>query len=138
MAIDINIPSQVAQTITNGVTGTAPSQDAVFDALALKENAINKGLANGYAPLNASTKIDSSYLPSYEANCILRDLNFQTCKPNPCGFFFSENSYFDRVNHQPFGKEHVLKIFRGKAEIFNFWEKARVGINKLQNEDWLL
>jgi hypothetical protein len=65
MAIDINIPSQVAQTITNGVTGTAPSQDAVFDALALKENAINKGLANGYAPLNASTKIDSSYLPSY-------------------------------------------------------------------------
>jgi len=65
MAIDINIPSQVAQTITNGVTGTAPSQDAVFDALALKENAINKGLANGYAPLNASTKIDSTYLPPY-------------------------------------------------------------------------
>ena len=65
MAIDINIPSQVAQTITNGVTGTAPSQDAVFDALALKENTANKGLANGYAPLNASTKIDSTYLPSY-------------------------------------------------------------------------
>lgn len=65
MAIDINIPSQVAQTITNGVTGTAPSQDAVYDALALKENAINKGLANGYAPLNSSTKIDSTYLPSY-------------------------------------------------------------------------
>jgi len=65
MAIDINIPSQVAQTITNGVTGTAPSQDAVFDALALKENAANKGIANGYAPLNASTKIDSTYLPSY-------------------------------------------------------------------------
>ena len=65
MAIDINIPSQVAQSITNGVTGTAPSQDAVFDALALKENTANKGVANGYAPLNASTKIDSSYLPSY-------------------------------------------------------------------------
>ena len=65
MAIDINIPSQVAQTITNGVTGTAPSQDAVYDALQLKENAANKGVANGYAPLNASTKIDSSYLPSY-------------------------------------------------------------------------
>jgi len=65
MAIDINIPSQVAQTITNGVTGTAPSQDAVFDALALKENTANKGAANGYAPLNSSTKIDSSYLPSY-------------------------------------------------------------------------
>jgi hypothetical protein len=65
MAIDINIPSQVAQTITNGVTGTAPSQDAVFDALALKESLSNKGLANGYVPLNASTKVDSSYLPSY-------------------------------------------------------------------------
>jgi hypothetical protein len=65
MAIDINIPSQVAQTITNGVTGTAPSQDAVFDALALKENTANKGIANGYAPLNSSTKIDSTYLPSY-------------------------------------------------------------------------
>ena len=65
MAIDINIPSQVAQTITNGVTGTAPSQDAVFDALALKENTANKGIANGYVPLNASTKVDSSYLPSY-------------------------------------------------------------------------
>ena len=65
MAIDINIPSQVAQTITNGVTGTAPSQDAVFDALALKESLSNKGIANGYVPLNASTKVDSSYLPSY-------------------------------------------------------------------------
>jgi hypothetical protein len=65
MAININIPSQVAQTITNGVTGTAPSQDAVFDALALKENTANKGIANGYAPLNSSTKIDSTYLPSY-------------------------------------------------------------------------
>lgn len=29
----------VAQTITNGVTTSAPSQDAVFDALALKQNA---------------------------------------------------------------------------------------------------
>ena len=65
MAININIPSQVAQTITNGVTGTAPSQDAVYDALALKENTANKGIANGYAPLNSSTKIDSTYLPSY-------------------------------------------------------------------------
>jgi len=65
MAIDINIPSQVAQTITNGVTGTAPSQDAVYDALQLKENTANKGVANGYVPLNSSTKVDSSYLPSY-------------------------------------------------------------------------
>lgn len=32
----INIPTQVKQTITNGVTTYAPSEDAVFDALALK------------------------------------------------------------------------------------------------------
>jgi hypothetical protein len=33
MAIDINISSQVSQTITDGVTNKAPSEDAVFDAL---------------------------------------------------------------------------------------------------------
>ena len=81
MAIDINIPSQVAQTITNGVTGTAPSQDAVFDALALKENTANKGVANGYAPLNASTKIDSSYLPSY-VDDVIEVANYAAL-PNP-------------------------------------------------------
>jgi hypothetical protein len=36
MAIDINIESQVSQTITDGVTTKAPSENAVFDALALK------------------------------------------------------------------------------------------------------
>jgi hypothetical protein len=89
------VDGKVVQTITNGVTTTAPSQDAVFDALALKQNTLtfdttpvdgstnpvtsngvfdalalkentaNKGVANGYAPLNGSTKIDSTYLPSY-------------------------------------------------------------------------
>jgi nitrogen fixation protein len=81
MAIDINIPSQVAQTITNGVTGTAPSQDAVFDALALKEDTSNKGVANGYAPLNSSTKIDSSYLPSY-VDDVIEVANYAAL-PNP-------------------------------------------------------
>lgn len=33
----INIPTLVSQTITNGVTAYAPSEDAVFDALALKQ-----------------------------------------------------------------------------------------------------
>lgn len=81
MAIDINIPSQVAQTITNGVTGTAPSQDVVFDALALKENTANKGIANGYVPLNSSTKVDSSYLPSY-VDDVIEVANFAAL-PNP-------------------------------------------------------
>jgi len=40
MAVNINIPTQVSQTITNGVTAFAPSEDAVFDALALKQDAI--------------------------------------------------------------------------------------------------
>jgi hypothetical protein len=39
MAVNINIPSEVTQTITNGVTITAPSENAVFDALSLKANA---------------------------------------------------------------------------------------------------
>lgn len=35
--MDININTQVTQSITNGVTTLAPSSDAVFDALALKQ-----------------------------------------------------------------------------------------------------
>jgi hypothetical protein len=38
MAIEINIESQVSQTITDGVTNKAPSENAVFDALATKAN----------------------------------------------------------------------------------------------------
>ena len=38
MAVNINIPSQVTQTITDGVTTTAPSENAVHDALSLKAN----------------------------------------------------------------------------------------------------
>ena len=34
------VDGKVVQTITNGVTTTAPSQDAVFDALALKQNTL--------------------------------------------------------------------------------------------------
>ena len=64
MAVNINIPSQVAQTITNGVTTSAPSQDAVYDALALKQNTSEKGSANGYASLDAGGKIPASQLPN--------------------------------------------------------------------------
>jgi glycosyltransferase involved in cell wall biosynthesis len=85
----------------------------------------------------------SSYLPhsnlinSYEANCLLRDLNFKSYKPNPCGFFYSENSYFNRVPFVDFSRDHVIKMFKGKAETFNFWESVRCGKRKLQSEDWL-
>lgn len=52
--MDINITSQVAQTITNGVTTTAPSQDAVFDALALKQSTSEKNQTNGYVGINGT------------------------------------------------------------------------------------
>lgn len=55
----------VADAINNGTTDVAPSQNAVFDALALKEDASAKGAANGYAPLGSDSKISSTYLPSY-------------------------------------------------------------------------
>ena len=46
MAIDINIESQVSQTITDGVTDKAPSENAVFDALANKvDKETGKGLS---------------------------------------------------------------------------------------------
>jgi hypothetical protein len=38
MAVNINIPSQVSQSITDGVTDKAPSENAVNDALVLKAN----------------------------------------------------------------------------------------------------
>jgi hypothetical protein len=64
-AQQLAIDAKVADVITDGVLTIAPSQNAVFDALALKENSSNKGIANGYVPLNASTLIDSIYLPSF-------------------------------------------------------------------------
>lgn len=45
--------TDIDDSITNGVTGRAPSQNAVFDALALKEDAANKNAVSGYAGLNA-------------------------------------------------------------------------------------
>ena len=44
MAVNINIPSQVTQEITEGVTSTAPSEDAVFNALASKANSADLAL----------------------------------------------------------------------------------------------
>ena len=85
----------------------------------------------------------STYLPysdmfnSFEANCLLRDLNFQSYRPNPCGYFYSESSYFDRVNYVPFTKVDLINMVKGKADIFNFWEKARVGQITFQQENWI-
>jgi hypothetical protein len=59
MAVNINIPSQVTQTITDGVTTTAPSENAVFDALALKANSADLALVATSGDYN-----DLSNLPS--------------------------------------------------------------------------
>jgi len=68
MAVNINIPSQVSQTITNGVTDKAPSEDAVFDALALKANTADLGataFSNDYNDLDNLPTIPSltGYVP---------------------------------------------------------------------------
>lgn len=52
----------VAESITNGVVGIAPSQNVVYDALALKEDLVNKGANSGYASLDSGGKLPSAQL----------------------------------------------------------------------------
>lgn len=54
----------VSDSIASGVTNIAPSQDAVFDALALKLDSSLKGASGGLAELDAGGKIPSSQLPA--------------------------------------------------------------------------
>jgi len=48
--MDINIPTLVSQSLTNGVTAFAPSENVVFDALALKQNLIYQTKNIAFAP----------------------------------------------------------------------------------------
>lgn len=54
----------VADSITDAVTDVAPSQNAVFDALALKVNTSAVGAANGVASLDAGGKVPVAQLPN--------------------------------------------------------------------------
>ena len=54
----------VADSISNGVTDIAPSQNAVYDALALKLDSSVRGANNGVASLDAGGKVPVSQLPS--------------------------------------------------------------------------
>lgn len=56
--------ASISQVITDGVTTKAPSEDAVFDALALKQSLSEKNANNGYAGLDAGGKIAVSQLPN--------------------------------------------------------------------------
>lgn len=58
------IDAKVQDSISNGETGKAPSQNAVYDALALKEDTANKGVSGGYASLDGGGKIPTSQLPA--------------------------------------------------------------------------
>ena len=53
----------VSDAIVDGVTNKAPSQNAVFDALALKLDASARGAINGVASLGADGKVPSTQLP---------------------------------------------------------------------------
>lgn len=85
----------------------------------------------------------SSLLPemnlvgSYESNSLLRDLNFNSYKNLPCGFFYSENSYMGRENYVLFTREILFEMVKRKAQSRNFWEDARSGAIKLNRESWL-
>ena len=74
----------VSQTITDGVTATAPSENAVFDALALKENVIATSTSATYfrgdktiQTLNTTAGREGSNL--YFSNA--RDLRLFTLRP---------------------------------------------------------
>jgi hypothetical protein len=54
----------VADSIADAVTDVAPSQNAVFDALALKINTSEKGANSGVATLDAGGKVPASQLPN--------------------------------------------------------------------------
>jgi hypothetical protein len=73
MAVNINIPSEVTQTITDGVTTTAPSENAVFDALALKANSADLALVATSGDYN-----DLDNLPSIPAAQVNSDWNATT------------------------------------------------------------
>ena len=83
--VDYVVSETISQVITNGVLDKAPSEDAVFDALALKSNVghthvaadvtdfstatdaritLQKGAANGLATLGGDSKIPAAQLPA--------------------------------------------------------------------------
>lgn len=64
-----SIPTALVNLGLNNVSNTSdankPISTATQAALDLKENAANKGVANGYAGLDASGKVPAAQLPSY-------------------------------------------------------------------------
>jgi hypothetical protein len=59
------IPQSAITDLTGDLGDLADDLSDLTTELGAKEATVNKGQANGYVPLNGSTKIDSTYLPSY-------------------------------------------------------------------------
>jgi glycosyltransferase involved in cell wall biosynthesis len=88
------------------------------------------------------TWLFSNYLPGdrvheFEWACLLRDLNFGAFKNNPGGFFYSESSVFSNEKYQPFDRARAVEMVKRRGEQNNFWEQARIGQVRLQDEKWL-
>jgi len=85
----------------------------------------------------------NTFLPEYnlvgshEAQCLIRDLNFGCHRPMPCGFFYSENSYFGRENFIELKREDVFNMIKNRAQARNFWEDARTGKLTFKQESWI-
>jgi nitrogen fixation protein len=89
MAVNINIPSQVSQTITDGVTDKAPSEDAVHDALALKADTSDLG---NYVPYTgATTDVD---LGTYNITADHINLNVS---PSGAGFVVGSTQWNNTI-----------------------------------------
>ena len=84
MAINTYISSPVSQTITDGVTNKAPSENAVFDALAGKQNALGftpEDVANKQTDLTASaTKYPT--VNAVNTGLALKDSHIESAKKN--------------------------------------------------------
>lgn len=63
------LESEVSQTITNGVTDKAPSEDAVFDALALKKDTVSVYFViAGLSPADSTTYYSTRLSPTTTAS----------------------------------------------------------------------
>lgn len=81
--------------------------------------------------------IDDSQLNGYEYLQTLRDLNFGMVKKGTSGFFLPEFSLFDNENYHPMTPEILLTSLNNRINFNNYWERARVGMISLPQEDWL-
>lgn len=52
------------------------------------EQQSNKGIADGYVPLNSSIKVDASYLPSYVSDIVTVNSYSELPSPGTSGFIY--------------------------------------------------